>query len=731
MNALALWGGVECTVNRVGDVFHDQMERSGHVARLADLDRFAALGIKALRFPLVWERLASDSRGPVDWSWPDSRLARLRALDIEPIAGLVHHGSGPADISLLDERFPELLARYARAAAERYPWIGAWTPVNEPLTTARFSALYGHWFPHYASDQAFVRALLNQLRGVVLAMREIRAVNPAARLVQTEDAGQTFGTARLAAQVAHEGHRRWLTWDLLTGRVDRTHPLAPFLAAAGATDDDFAFFQQHACPPDVVGLNYYVTSDRWLDHRVGRYPPRLVGGNRELAYVDVEAARARPQGIAGHHAHLLDAWQRYQLPVAITEVHLGCTREEQMRWLLEAWNGALQARADGADVRAVTAWALLGSHDWDSLVTRQQDHYEPGVFDVRAPEPRPTALAPMLSTLAAGRLPAHPVLTGSGWWRRPTRMLFPPSEREPAPQTSAPILVVGARGTLGRAFQRLCAVRGLALHVVSRAELDIAEPARVDAVLRRTQPWAVINAAGYVRVDAAENDREACWRDNVMGPVNLAAACRRRGLPLVTFSSDLVFDGASDPAGEGAPRPYVESDRTAPLNAYGASKAEAETRVLDLLPSALVVRTSAFFGPWDEYNFAADVLRALAAERPFAAADDYIVSPTYVPDLVHAVLDLLIDGEQGIWHLVNDGALTWYAFARLVAERAGAAAELINPCRVVDVWQPAPRPAFTALGSERGQLLRPLTAAIDDYVTHLGHAAAEAARLSS
>jgi dTDP-4-dehydrorhamnose reductase len=93
--------------------------------------------------------------------------------------------------------------------------------------------------------------------------------------------------------------------------------------------------------------------------------------------------------------------------------------------------------------------------------------------------------------------------------------------------------------------------------------------------------------------------------------------------------------------------------KVAPLNAYGRSKAEAERRVLDSDPQALVVRTSAFFGPWDEHNFVTQALAALGEGRPFAAAGDMTVSPTYVPDLVNACLDLLIDKECGIWHLTN------------------------------------------------------------------------------
>src|SRR3954452_8512515 len=92
--ALELWGGVECTVNRVHDRYHSQLERSGHDTRIEDLDLFAELGIKALRYPVLWERTAPTGLEDADWSWPDARLERLRALGIEPIVGLLHHGSG-------------------------------------------------------------------------------------------------------------------------------------------------------------------------------------------------------------------------------------------------------------------------------------------------------------------------------------------------------------------------------------------------------------------------------------------------------------------------------------------------------------------------------------------------------------------------------------------------------------------------------------------------------------
>ncbi|MET0375841.1 MAG: dTDP-4-dehydrorhamnose reductase, partial [Rhizorhabdus sp.] len=107
---------------------------------MTDIDLFAELGFAAVRFPALWERVAPARPDERDWSWCDTRLARLRELAIRPILGLVHHGSGPAYTSLLDHAFATGLADYAGAAAARYPWLEEWTPVNEPLTTARFSA---------------------------------------------------------------------------------------------------------------------------------------------------------------------------------------------------------------------------------------------------------------------------------------------------------------------------------------------------------------------------------------------------------------------------------------------------------------------------------------------------------------------------------------------------------------------------------------------------------------
>ena len=708
--AIELWAGPECTVNRVGDRFHDQLAATGFPQGLQAIDDLASLGIRKMRFPLIWER-TEPTRGQYDWAWGDQGIARLAELHVEPIVGLLHHGSGPLWTNLLDAHFPELLAAYADAAAARYPHVLAWTPINEPLTTARFSALYGMWYPHRADDTSFVRALLNQVQATVLAMRAIRRYQPAAQLIQTEDLGFVTSSPELQYQANFENQRRWLTFDLLCGRVGREHALWPYLRGAGASEAELDALQQEPCPPDVLGINCYLTSERHLDERLWLYPSRCVGGNAVHRYADVEAIRvngALPGGFAGR---LREASHRYGGAVALSEVHLGCSRDEQLRWLAQAWSAATAVRDEGHDVRAVTCWATHGVFDWNSLVTRWDGHYEPGLWDVRSSPPRATALAGLARKLSSGAGAAsHPVAAGAGWWQREERLTYGSvGVMEAAPVRGRPLLIAGATGTLGKAFAMVCTRRGLPHRLLSRVEMDIADEASITAALDRWQPWAVVNAAGFVRVDAAEIETAKQWRENVTGPHTLARVCASEGVRLVGFSSDLVFDGAQD-------LPYVESDPTQPLNAYGRAKHEAEQRMINAMPGVLVIRTAAFFGPWDAHNFITTGLDALRCDRPWTAARNQVVSPTYVPDLVHAALDLLIDEERGVWHLANAGAVSWANLAVMAAEAAGLDGGLIRPVDDAALDQRAIRPRYSALASERGRIMPTLEDALRRYV---------------
>jgi dTDP-4-dehydrorhamnose reductase len=500
LEPLELWGGVECTVNRVGDEVYDQLVATGHCDRIGDLHLIAGLGIRTLRYPVLWERHDGG------WSWADERLERLRELGIRPIVGLTHHGSGPPHLSLVDPDFAPGLAEFAHEVAERYPWVDLWTPVNEPNTTARFSGLYGLWHPHARDALAYGHVLTNQCRAVVLAMEAIRSVNPGAQLVQTEDLSKTHSTPALAHQAAHENERRWVTFDLLCGRLGPETEMWRWLAERGFPERELGWFLERNCPPDLLGLDHYLSAERFLDERVERYPGEQVGGNGVDVYVDVLASRVLGPGADGPERLAREAWDRYGIPLAFTEAHNGCTREEQLRWLHELWGAARNLRADGVDLRAVTVWSLFGGYGWDKMLTAGLEAYEPGVFDLRAKEPRPTALATMAHGLATRGEWDHPTLPSPGWWRRPERLWYPPEGPvAPAPVSVAPPLLVS--GVEGGAVRQALALAARARGLEYRLGFE----------LDTLRPWAVVDPDGSA---------------------TLAHACVERDLPLLSFADD-------------------------------------------------------------------------------------------------------------------------------------------------------------------------------------------------
>ena len=696
---MELWGGIECTVNRVGDAYRDQTRLTGHHDRIDDLARIAALGIRTLRYPFLWERIAPDAPGQYDWAWTDARVAEMDRLGITPIVGLLHHGSGPRYTSLVADNFVEQFADFAQAVARRYPHLTLWTPVNEPLTTARFSALYGHWYPHSRSQTLFWRALLNQIEGTSAAMRAVRSIVPKAQLVQTEDMGETHSTAPLRRIAWHYNQRRWAGFDLLEGWIDEAHPLWADIERVGVGDRVLAFARR-PCPPDLIGINHYVTSDRFLDHR-----SNVFGPVPSSWYHDVPAARILDAPSAGVGGAVRATWERYRRPIAVTESHLGCTRDEQLRWLRDGWDAMTQLQTEGVDVRAITSWALFGGYDWPSLLTRDEGRYESGAFDTRGPEVRETALAGLVRTLATKREPAsHPALGNVGWWQRPVRFEHLPDTEDQAPD-GPPVLVTGATGTLGRAFARACRLRHLPVVLTDRAACDLDSPSSIEAAIARHRPWAIVNAAGWVRVDDAEDEVEACMAANRDGAERLAQVAAGHGCAFASFSSDLVFGGRDD-------RSYLETDAPAPLNVYGRSKAEAEERILRAHPSALVVRTAAFFSPYDNHNFAVQVENAVREHCGVFVAQGYVVCPTLVRDLVDATLDLLIDGVSGIRHLTNGDARDWCRFGRDIVEALGGDPNLVCPADAAALGWRAPRPRQVPLGSLHGRVLPPLGDAI-------------------
>lgn len=706
-----VWGGIECTINRVKNNFFDQLHYSGHYYREDDIEHIAKLGIKKLRYPILWEKHQPEKGGAIDWTWITKQLNQIKEKKIDVIAGLVHHGSGPAYTNLADENFPYYLAGYAKKVAEQFPWIEYYTPVNEPLTTARFSGLYGLWYPHHNNSKAFTQMLLNELKGTVLAMKAIRKINPNAKLVQTEDLGKTYSTKKLKYQADFENERRWLTYDILIGKFNEQHFLWKRFKKLGIPEKEFYFFIENPCVPDIFGFNHYLTSERYLDEKMHLYPPHTHGGNGQDHYADVEAVRVNIPDDTGIDVLLKEAWERYHQPIAITEVHLHCHREEQLRWFKHVWQVCNKLKEEGINIKGVTSWAMLGSYGWNKLLTQENGDYEPGVFDLRGGFLRPTALANFIKEIAHNNNGEHHLSEEKGWWQRDTRILYGSISKTIQMNTtqSSPVLIIGKNGTLGRAFAKVCEGRCINYQLLSRQDCDISKIDTIQSAIKLYKPWAIINAAGFVRVDDAEKEHDACMRDNTIGAHNLAIACKAHGVQLINFSSDLVFDGNK-------PTPYVESDLPNPLNVYGQSKAQSELLVQKEHPSSLIIRTSAFFGPWDECNFVHYVRKALSNYETIMVAKDLYISPTYVPHLVNTSFDLLIDKEKGIWHLANKGCISWAEFAYLIADRFDLNKSLINVVNADAVNYAAKRPFYSVLGSERGHLLPSFESAVNEYL---------------
>ena len=730
---MELWGGIECSLVRVGNGYVDQLALSQHLGHTEqDVARLAELGIKKMRAPLLWERTLPYPNQSADWRYADDLVNALLKHGIDPIAGLVHHGSGPRHTDLLNPDFAAQLAEYAYQVAERYPHITHYTPVNEPLTTTRFSALYGVWYPHHSTDASFITALLHEMAGTQLAMQAVRQVQPKATLVLTEDLGYTQSAPLLAYQAAFENERRWLSYDLALGLMNPTHPLYEYLVTNGADVNSLAQLEL-GCGQTMLGLNHYITSERYLDNRLENYPHLTPGGNGKHRYVDLETTRVEGAKRLGFVELAKQVWQRYNIPMAVTEWHLGCTREEQLRWLAEGQDACKKLLSEGVEIKGFTPWAMLGSYDWDSLLTQNRGHYEPGAFDVRAHKPRLTALGRMVANGCHPTLAQQGAVARIGWWvdeqtgnqSNNLEKIYIGARESAYPITARnlkstsntnlrPLLITGATGTLGQALAKACQARGLKYIITNRRQLDITSPDSISAALQLIKPWAVINAAGFVRVDEAENSAHQanCWAQNAVGPGYLAEACCTNGAQLVHFSSDLVFDGLKEEA-------YIENDSTNPLNYYGLSKEYAEKAILDLLPSALVVRTAAFFSPHDSYNFIHNLVSNLSEGLPQEALIDSTVSPTYIPHLIHNVLDLLIDEEVGIAHLTNVGGDSWYNISCQIAKMLSLPIELVVPRKQQEMQLPAPRPINARLKDTRFGVMPSMEAALHACMHHL------------
>jgi len=250
-------------------------------------------------------------------------------------------------------------------------------------------------------------------------------------------------------------------------------------------------------------------------------------------------------------------------------------------------------------------------------------------------------------------------------------------------------IVVGASGLLGKALMREWT--GDEVVGLSSRDVDIRNANQVQEVLEKTRPDWIVLAAAYTNVDDCESHPDLALAVNRDGPVNVAQAAKRIGAKLLFISSDYVFDGKKT-------SPYEAGDARNPQSVYGRSKAEAEIRLLELLPECCVARTSWLFGTGGKCF--PDTILKLAATRPaLDVVDDQRGCPTYSVDLSRAIIGLCRNRASGIVHVTNSGDCSWFEFAREIVNRAGLPTQ-VRPVSSQQMARPAPRPAYSVLSSK-------------------------------
>jgi dTDP-4-dehydrorhamnose reductase len=259
------------------------------------------------------------------------------------------------------------------------------------------------------------------------------------------------------------------------------------------------------------------------------------------------------------------------------------------------------------------------------------------------------------------------------------------------------ILVTGAGGMLGRDFMIAARERDHDVVGLDRSTLDITDPVAVDGAVSQYRPDVVVNCAAYTDVDGAESEERVAMRVNDEGAALVAGAAASIGAAIVQPSSDYVFDGTSR-------RPYLESDVTGAISAYGRSKLAGETSAAVANPRHFIVRASWLFGIAGK-NFVETMLR-LGEEGPeVLVVSDQVGCPTYTRHLGEGIAQLIERHDYGIHHMAADGECSWYEFAQEIFDQAGV------ECRVMAgttqmLARPAPRPAYSVLGTERPDPIR-------------------------
>lgn len=358
-----------------------------------DLDRLYRAGITSLRYSIPWHRIER-VEGEFDWTWVDGPLEFMQALGMNPILDPLHHTSFPAwlEQGFLNPRFPSLYCRFLDRLSSRYPFVKDYTVFNEPLPTTLFCSYTGMWYPHLASDAAFVEMAVQVARAICEGCDVLRRnVSPHFVHVDTAEHHQALD-GRSLAWVKFANERRFLLTDLVLGRVTPGHSLYGYLSEFGAKAEDLNWLGEHSAPIDVLGLDYYIHSEMdWSWSREKNRP--------DLCPI-VRQAR-------GFASIAEDYCARYGRPIMLSETNVVGSVEERIAWLRFMELECQELALSGIDFRGFCWYPSVDTTDWSSGCTRVTGQLDPqGIWSLRPTtmERVQTELSILYSELARGQI---------------------------------------------------------------------------------------------------------------------------------------------------------------------------------------------------------------------------------------------------------------------------------------------------------------------------------------
>jgi beta-glucosidase/6-phospho-beta-glucosidase/beta-galactosidase len=318
----------------------------------SDIDLVAATGVQAVRWGIPWH-IVQPSLDKWDWEWTDRALEYLVTVKgITPILDLMHYGT-PMWLhnSFINASYPQRVAEYTAAVVARYKsLVKYYTPLNEPMVNASMSGFKAEWPPYLSGDDGYVKLALAIARGIVLSTQAIKAEQAEAVTVQVEALWHTFTRDEsLKARAVRANARQFLCFDLTRGHVDDDHVLFEYLRENGVTDTDLHWFQQNPVTFDIFGANYYPWSYAELRMHPNGEPHTVV------------------RRASGHKIELIlrEAWERYHMPIMITETSSNGDAKARARWMDETIDTVCSLREQGVPIIGYTWFPLFTMVNWE------------------------------------------------------------------------------------------------------------------------------------------------------------------------------------------------------------------------------------------------------------------------------------------------------------------------------------------------------------------------------